>query len=77
MAVTDDQYTKMAANAKHQETIFVCRMVGVKEPQSVLIQEDGLSLFKGDFVLLPVLLALCLVPLEAYFIHMYTVLIMS
>jgi hypothetical protein len=67
----------MTANAKHQESIFVCRMVGIEEPQGVFIQEDGLSLFERDFVLLPVLLTLRLIPLEAYFIHTYNVLIMS
>ena len=75
--MADDQYSKMTANAKHQKTIFVCRMVGVKEPQGVLIQEDGLSFFERDVVFLPVLLALRFVPLESYFSHMYTVLIMS
>ena len=75
MAVADDQYAKMTANAQHQKSILVCRMVGVEEPQGVLIQEDGLSLFKRNFVLLPVLLALRLVPLESYFSHTYTVLI--
>jgi hypothetical protein len=35
-----------------------------------------LSLFERDFVLLPVLLALRLIPLESYFSHMYIVLIM-
>ena len=73
--MADDQYSKMTANAKHQESIFVCRMVGVEEPQGVLIQEDGLSLFERNFVLLPVLLALRLVPFESYFSHMYNVLI--
>ena len=73
--MTDDQYTKMTTEAKHQETIFVSRMVGVEEPQGVLIQEDGLSLLKRDFVLLPVLLALRLIPLESYFSHTYNVLI--
>ncbi len=73
--MADEHHAKMTANAKHQKTILVCRMVGVEEPQGVLIQEDGLSLFKRDFVLLPVLLALRFVPLESYFSHTYTVLI--
>jgi hypothetical protein len=36
-----------------------------------------LSLLERDFVLLPVLLALCLIPLELDLSHMYTVLIIS
>jgi hypothetical protein len=36
-----------------------------------------LSFFERDVVFLPVLLALRFVPLESYFSHMYTVLIMS
>ena len=46
VAVTNDQYARFQAQAKHQKSIFFSRMFGIVETERILIEEDGLCFFK-------------------------------
>lgn len=68
-----DEDAKREAHAKHQKTVFIIGMIGVKVANGVLIEKDCLGFLKGDLVFSLVLPALLLVPLETDVTHMYTI----
>jgi len=43
VTVADDQHPEFETYAKHDESIFLFRMIGVEEPNGVFVQEDCLG----------------------------------
>jgi len=71
--MADDKRPQLETDAKHQKPVLGRRMIGIIEPDGVLIQEDRLRFLEGDAVLTLVGPALWSVPLETNLIHMYIV----
>ena len=74
--MTNDQDSKAPAHSEQNESVFVRRVVRVKEFDAVLVQEGRLSFFKRNPVFPSVGSTLTAVPLEAQIRHMYSVRIM-
>ena len=53
-----DKRPQLETHAKHQKPVLGRRMIGVKEPDGVFIQEDRLCFLEGDTVLAFVCLVL-------------------
>src|SRR3989338_5468315 len=75
IAVAYDQYPQTCAHPKQNEPIFRIRMVGVRNQQCPLIQEDGLRLLKRDPVLSDVYCVFPGIPFDAKRTHNYNVMI--
>ena len=73
VAVAYNEDSKLEAHAKHDKSILILRMVGVKESHGVLIQKHGLCLFKGNAMFSDVLPVLGVIPFKAQPIHTYNV----
>jgi hypothetical protein len=63
--MTNDQQPQLEAHPEKNKSIFFKGMVRIMDQQGVLIQEDCLSFFKGNAVLLFIGNALLLIPFEA------------
>ena len=72
-----DERPQLETNSQHQETILIGRVVGIEEPEGILIQKDGLGLFEGDPMFATVFPAFCLIPFESNITHIYNVHIAS
>jgi hypothetical protein len=72
-AVAHDEDAQLKADAQHQESVLVVRVLRVEEPNCILVKEHGLRLFKGDTVFTLVVSAFRMIPLELNISHMYSV----
>jgi len=48
ITVADDQHPEFKTYAKHDESIFRFRMIGIEEPNGVFVQEDCLGFLERD-----------------------------
>ena len=73
MAVADNEDSKLEAHAKHDKSILILRVIGVKESNGVLVKKYGLRFFKGNIMFPNVLSALGVMPFKVQPIHTYNV----
>ena len=71
--MADHEDPQSEAHAKEEESIFVLRMVGVEEPDGVLVVESRAGFLEGDAVLPNVCSLFAFIPLESQLIHTYIV----
>ena len=71
--MANHDHPQPVADTQHQKTIFLFRMVWVKEADGMLIQENRLGLVKRNAVLTHVRPAFRFIPFEPHLIHMYNV----
>ena len=62
--MTNDQQPQPEAHPEENKPIFLLGMVRVMDQQSVFIEKDSLSLFKGNPMFLFIGKALLVIPLE-------------
>jgi hypothetical protein len=64
--MADKKEPERRAQAEEDKSVFILRVVGVGNKQSLIVEEDGLSLFKRNAVLSPVRGILRGIPFEAH-----------
>lgn len=67
--MADKKEPERHAQAEEDKSVFILRVVGVGKKQSLVVEEDGLSLFKRNLVLSPVRGILRGIPFEAHGYH--------
>lgn len=71
--MANDERAQGRAEAQKDKPVFVVRMVGIVDEQTLIIRESGLRFFERNPMLTLVCTALRLVPFETKFDHDYNV----